>query len=664
MADNLLVGIILKAIDRATAPIRRVTKNFELMRAASVRANKSFAKAANIRQAAEGMSRFARAARGAVLAPIKEFESFQAAMSAVKAKTKNLTDQEFTDLTNKAKELGAATRFTSTQSATAMEFMAQAGFNAAEQLEAVPTVLNLATAAGTDLGRTSDILTDIMGAFGKTTADTTNVADILTTTMIGSNTTLETLFETLKIVGPPARLLGIELKDVAVMAGILGNAGIKGSLGATALKASLTRLIKPIGGAKKILRDLKIEVADADGKFRGLSTILQDVDEKTKALGQVERARKISELFGIRGVTGAANIISSLETGKLVEFTKEMENIGGATNRVATIMDDNAAGATIRLTSALSGLGVEVGEKMEPALTSLKETVTAVIQSITAWVVEHPGLTKAIGLTAGAVALLATGLTGIIFTLVAATTALGVFQLATGGAQTGQQLMASSLKFLGGRIKAFASLIFTRTIPAVFAWVGSIATTAMPTFTAWAIMIWTKTITAITGFAVAIWTRAIPAMIAWIVKLWASVPAAAAAALPFLAVALAIGAITLAIIQLIKHWDELDFAEVMKGISQTVGESGVFSTILQSLDPRTLLEDMGLIGEGELGGTRAGNFQSQDIGALGTQGQQGFQLGEGKLKIEIVNGKARPVDAVAPKGLMMETDFGELELGG
>jgi len=648
MASTLNVSLIIKAFDRATAPMRAVTRNFQVMRDAKVAADRQFAKAANIRNAAEGMKRFSDAAVNAMKAPINAFEDFQAAMSEVKAVSRGITDQEFAEMTERAKELGATTRYTATQAAQGMKYLAVAGFKTSETLEAIPNVLDMATAAGMDLGRTSDILSDLMSAFGKKTSEAGNVADVLTTTFTGSNTTLETLFETMKIAAPIATDLGVSMKDVATMTGIMGNAGLKGSMAATSLRAVFNNLISPTGKAAAVMDKLNFKLKKTEDGSLDLVGMMEDLRQKTKGLDKATRMAAIGEIFGVRGMTGVSNIIRGIETGKFAELAGYLNDVEGTTKKVASVMDDNAKGATTRLSSAFDGLMLAIGEKLEPTLTSLKETITGMVQAMTGWVQRNPRLTRTLAIVAGTVTVLAATLTALMFTMAAFVTASGVMKLGLGGLKTASLLLRSGLWKAMLSVGRFTVSLITKGIPAV------------------------------ARFAATMIAKAVPALLR-------TAASALSAALPFLAIAAAIGAVTLAVIQLVKHWKELDFLEGLKGIAESIGDSGILSTIGELLDPRTLLKDMGIMGGtpsvGAPGAPTAAAPGAPTLAtvaraAIGEQAQKGavakerpflgresgpaaVKIGSGHLQIKIDSDKpARVVGAKPMEGLGFDVDTG------
>lgn len=455
---ELKASIIIRAIDRATAPMRRVTKNFANMRRSWEQSNKMFQRAANMRQAAEGVRTFSRAVTGAIQKPISSFEEFQATMSSVKAVSADITENEFAAMTAQAERLGATTRWTATQSAQAMKYFSIAGFDAAKTMEAVPVALDLATAAGMDLGRTADIVSDLMASLKVDIKGLPDLANQLTRTFTGANVTLETLFESLKYTAPIAKSMKISNKDLMAMTGLLGGIGIKGSEAGTALRTMIAKLTAGRRRGQKTLEELNVETDDLQGNLRPLPDILADILNKVKGMGTKAQGKAFGYIFGTEGLSAAVGL-ADMGKEQISKFANYVEHGTKTVQDVARIMDENARGATIRLNSAMEGLSNTIGKSLEPSLTKIKETLTDIVARMNKFASSHPILTKSISMTVGMVAVLATGLAGLIFTLAAATTALGVMNLAMGGSQTGAQLMGSAIKFVGSKItKALPSL--------------------------------------------------------------------------------------------------------------------------------------------------------------------------------------------------------------
>src|SRR5699024_4230767 len=165
-------------------------------------------------------------------------------------------------------------------------YLAMAGFDTERIIGAMPGLLGLAAAAGADLGRTSDIASDILSGFGIEAENMGQVSDVLAKAMTTSNTTLETLGETMEYVGPIAREAGMSLEEPAAMAGLLGNVGIKGSEAGTAMRAMLLRLAAPTGAAAKALDGLGVEVLYVEGNVRNMVELMGEMGNDTRQMGR------------------------------------------------------------------------------------------------------------------------------------------------------------------------------------------------------------------------------------------------------------------------------------------------------------------------------------------------------------------------------------------
>ena len=172
-------------------------------------------------------------------------------------------------LTAKARELGATTKFSATDAATAMNYMAMAGWNAQQMLTGIDGVLSLAAASGTDLGTTSDIVTDALTAFGLAAEDVNHFSDVLATASRSANTNVSMLGESFKYAAPLAGTFGFTIEDVAEALELMANAGIKSEMGGTALRAFFTKLTDDIHISGEALGTVTIKASNADGSIRG-----------------------------------------------------------------------------------------------------------------------------------------------------------------------------------------------------------------------------------------------------------------------------------------------------------------------------------------------------------------------------------------------------------
>ncbi len=255
-------------------------------------------------------------------------------------------------LTSLARTLGGTTVFTAKEAGDAMAFLAQAGFDANEILEATPGVLELAAAAQLDLARAADIASNVLSAYGLEAEELNRINDILVTTTNNSNTSVEQFAEAFKTVGPIAKGAGVSLNEVASLIGVLGDAGIQGSLAGTQLKVAISTLINPSAAAAKVLDKLNISTKNADGTMRGLTDIFADLRDANLS------AEDAFKIFEQRAASGA--LVMAGAADKARELAIQTEENGVAASQSAAQMD-TLSGSIAGMKSAYSELVLEGG---------------------------------------------------------------------------------------------------------------------------------------------------------------------------------------------------------------------------------------------------------------------------------------------------------------
>lgn len=289
---------------------------------------------------------------------LKTAGNFEAAMNRVAAKSQ-ATSEEMRQLNQLAKNLGATTQFSATEAASGLEFLAQAGFNAKQQLQALPGVLNLAAAGNVDLGRASDIATNVLSQFRLTAGDTSKVVDVLAKATISSNTNLEQLADAMNYLGPTAAALGVTLEDAAAVVEIMSNNGLQGSLGTRALGTALTRLTKPTKQMSEVMTALNLEFFDSQGKFIGVEKTIALLENRMQGMTQKQKASTIATLFGAEAFQ-EFNILLAEGSQKIGKLSADLQNAGGTAERVAKTNMAGFNGALKDLGSAFEGVQIAI----------------------------------------------------------------------------------------------------------------------------------------------------------------------------------------------------------------------------------------------------------------------------------------------------------------
>jgi TP901 family phage tail tape measure protein len=299
-------------------------------------------------------------------ASVREGAAYTKAMSNVAAIT-GATAQEFDLLSASAEELGKTTKFTAIEAAEGMSFLAMAGFEVVDIIGAMPGVLNLAAAGNLQLGRASDIVSNILTGFGADALQTGKFVDVLTKTFTSSNTTLEQLGQGMKFVAPVAADFGISVEDVAAAMGTMGDAGIQASMAGTGLRTILLKLASPTGKAKDLIKELGLEVFDAEGNMLPFPQVIGNVNKALEGMSQEQRAATLETLVGKRAISAFSILLKKGETG-LQDFGDELRESGGTAAEIAATQLDNLSGDVTLFQSALSGIKIDVFKALEPLL--------------------------------------------------------------------------------------------------------------------------------------------------------------------------------------------------------------------------------------------------------------------------------------------------------
>lgn len=322
----------------------------------------------------------AATATGAVAAgtaAINAGRSFEAGMSEVKA-ISGASRKDLEALTNKAKEMGATTKFSATQASEGLKYMAMAGWNSQQMIAGLPGVMNLAAASGENLGTVSDIVTDALTAMGLKASDSAHFADVLATAASSSNTNVAMMGETFKYAAPVAGALGYNIEDLAQAIGLMGNAGIKSSQAGTSLRSILTRLAKPPKDCANAMEDYGISIKNSDGSMKSLMEVMENMRDSLQGLPKDEQSAAAAALGGQEAMSGLLAIVNASESD-FNKLSKAIDNASGAAQDQADIMNDNLQGALYELGSAAESAGIELYDNIKnPAKKAVRAAATEI----------------------------------------------------------------------------------------------------------------------------------------------------------------------------------------------------------------------------------------------------------------------------------------------
>ncbi|MCT2012952.1 phage tail tape measure protein [Staphylococcus capitis] len=307
-------------------------------------------------------------------AAMKKSIDFDDTMRKVKA-TSGATGDEFNQLRTKALQMGRDTKFTASESAEAMNYMALAGWDTKDMLKGVGGVMDLAAASGEDLASVSDIVTDNLTAFGMKAKDSTHFADVLAQTSSKANTDVRGLGEAFKYAAPVAGALGYSVEDTSIAIGLMSNAGIKGEKAGTALRTMFTNLSKPTKAMKDEMDKLGISITDSNGEMLPMRDVLDQLRGKMGGLSKDQQAAAASTIFGKEAMSGALAVINASDED-YKKLTKSIDGSKGASKRMANEMEGGIGGAMRKMKSAIESLAISLGDALAPMLYKVATWVT------------------------------------------------------------------------------------------------------------------------------------------------------------------------------------------------------------------------------------------------------------------------------------------------
>lgn len=432
---------------------------------------------------------------GAGAAAVKITADFDTAMSQVAA-ISGATGEDFDALRNKAREMGSSTKFSATEAAEAMNYMAMAGWKTEDMLNGITGIMNLAAASGEDLGTTSDIVTDALTAFGMSAEESGQFADVLAATAANANTNVSMLGETFKYAAPVAGALGYSVEDVAIAAGLMGNAGIKASMAGTTLRNIFTRMAKPTDEVQTAMDRLGVSLADDEGNMYSFQQIMDQLrasfgqinmpveeynaqlelldsqleegtltqsqyDKSLEELTQqafgaegAEKARAAAMLAGQRGMSGLLAIVNA-STEDYQQLTDAIYGSSGAAEEMADIMMDNVGGEMTKLKSQLQELAISFGDTLVPVIRDFIQLLQGIVDDLNSMDEEQRKN---------------------IITIAAVVASVGPLLSAIGRVSTGIGALIKVIPLVGGAFEAVGAVVTGGLIPAI----GSLIAAAAP----------------------------------------------------------------------------------------------------------------------------------------------------------------------------------------
>ena len=307
----------------------------------------------------------------AATAAVKTTADFDSSMSKLAA-VSGATGNELITIRDKAREMGASTKFSAKEAADAFNYMAMAGWKSADMMSGIEGVLNLAAASGEDLATTSDIVTDSLTAFGESADQAGRLSDIMAAASSNANTNVSMMGETFKKVAPVAGALGYTMEDTALMAGLMANAGIKAEAAGTAMRRGFTNLVKPTKQVADAMERYDISATNSDGTMKDLRSVVDQLRTNFAGLTDAEKTSAAATIFGTQAYYAWLAVINGSEED-YEKLANAIDNSAGVAKSMAETMQDNLAGQLTILKSQLQELAISFGDILVPHIRTAVE---------------------------------------------------------------------------------------------------------------------------------------------------------------------------------------------------------------------------------------------------------------------------------------------------
>ncbi|ADC48950.1 TP901 family phage tail tape measure protein [Alkalihalophilus pseudofirmus OF4] len=452
MAFNL--EAVLKLTDKFSKPLRSASEGVSKFSDQIEKNQKNFEKWGG------ALQKFGKVGSVAVTAPltaiagtsVKTVAAFDDSMAKVQA-ISGATGEQFEKMREQAMQLGSTTAHSASQVADAQSYMALAGWNANQIMEASPGLLNLASAASMDLASASDILTDQMAAFGMEAGRAGEAADMFAKTQAVANTDVHMLGEALKYAGGAAASAGMDMAQTNAVLGVLANQSLKGSQAGTTLTSMLSDMRNKAVDGMLAIGDMTLELYDAQGNMRDLGSVMGDVEKATQGMTTAQKDAALGSIFGEQAMRG---VNAMLQEGS-ASYNKLEEAIRGSTGyaeEAAGIMEDTLGGAFRSMRSSIEGFMLVLGDQLKPYVRQAAEFIGELASKFGALDDRSQKIIIVLGILAAAIAPIALGI-GIVLSMIPSMVA-GFKMLAAAKAMLNVTLLASPITWV---IAAIVGLI-------------------------------------------------------------------------------------------------------------------------------------------------------------------------------------------------------------
>lgn len=435
------LSYIYRIIDKYSGPLAKIHAANEKFKAG---VKKSSVRMGKMKNNLSSLSSAAAAAGAAIGGKVMldKFVGFDSAMNKLESVT-FAGEEQMASMRDMAKELGATTKFTASDAAEGMTYLAMAGLSTDKVLQAIPGTLQLAAAGGLELGQAADIATNVLGQMGMEVEELTRVNDVLALAQSKANFNITELFEAMRPVGTTAKNLGIDLEELTSYLGAMANAGEKGSIAGTLLRNAFTELAAPSEKQIKQYKKLGLNLGafiTKSGKIKNFKYLITELRRLNKE-GKLS-VGALQQLYGDRGFR-AMQILSGKAGEGISQLEKDLRAAAGSAERAAQIQMKGLPGVLASMASAFEAVNIAIFES------GLDDFLKKVFIKITLWAralsSSNPEMLKFIGFAG----LITTALAGVLGVLTILGPGIATVGTILGGLWSGLVAFGPLLMWIG-----------------------------------------------------------------------------------------------------------------------------------------------------------------------------------------------------------------------
>jgi TP901 family phage tail tape measure protein len=305
----------------------------------------------------------------------KELE-FQFTMISAISSGATVDMQKFNDAVS-------GTMSTPLEAAKGLRVLAQAGLSVEDATTALPSVLKLAAVGETDMANAALSATAIMHSFGLSVNDFGHIGDVFAKAAAISATSVKEMMEAMKQASAISNMFGVSMEETAASLATLANRGIEGSAAGTAITNMVRELSAPTTAkATAAMKQLGIEIYNADGSLKPFTERLQQLSEATNSMTEQGKTRFLEDIFNNRAVKAANILLTDLTKMKqsLEDTQLASEGLGFMTEAQIKL-SQSTEGLLKTLQGDFQRVLADVFSGVQPQIASIINSLSGVVNS-------------------------------------------------------------------------------------------------------------------------------------------------------------------------------------------------------------------------------------------------------------------------------------------